>query len=309
MAEELELEARFRTADRLLVAPPTSGWLIPAKVGLGSWRNEPTVICEFDHPNWTGAVTLSKSSDRWVRESDRANQRALEMFLELEDASDTRIREFVQEHGPIRVMPNGGVIADHVGLPSSKPFFEPLRWYRDYAKLAGATIRASIAVVHGEPIASDDVIVLRDFMVRTFRKDDSRERRPGEDDFMRFVLTLEAIKKHAHEATSDEARAAIVMTVTNWWLEVKAVRQRLDWFGADRRVRWTGGLWGAIGLQLMRRVQRELGRVVCARCGKPLGPTEDGRRHRPGARCPRKECVRKYERERKAAARAAASKN
>lgn len=100
-----------------------------------------------------------------------------------------------------------------------------------------------------------------------------------------------------------------VTGVVNWWLERGKVHPCLVVLPNGRLAeRWTGGLWGVLGGQLLYAVRRETNVAICDYCGQEFRLS---RRPREGARvrcCMRPACQRAYRADRMRQARAAKRK-
>jgi hypothetical protein len=74
-------------------------------------------------------------------------------------------------------------------------------------------------------------------------------------------------------AESVDFQRQLLGEVLNFWLEIAAVRPRLDWSGSKPVVQLGGhGLIGAIAVQLLFDCSRTDGLVVCTSCGTPYLP-------------------------------------
>lgn len=85
-----------------------------------------------------------------------------------------------------------------------------------------------------------------------------------------------------------------VIGVVNYWLERGIHPQAVALPNGRLAVRWTGGLWGALGGQLLYALRREANVAICDYCDREFRLS---RRPRKGAAircCPRKPCERRY---------------
>jgi hypothetical protein len=260
---------------------PVFGWALPSSVVILGAGVKRQVRSSFD----AGPRIATQSHVREV----------LPAFLRLAEAPHATIRAFVQRFGPLRISreptDDGTFIDGDVEYTMSDDGFrwpwinelqwsdrpiitEPIESYRKYAGVAVATISSAVRARQGQSMLDDDLGTLRPFL---------------------------------SAPAQDQTPAVVVAEIVNRWMLAGSSRPMLVWNGRTPLVAWTGGLWGAIGTQLMARVLRDVGPIVCANCGA----TVRGRKRRPKANqltwCTKPECVRAKYRESKAKRRALAA--
>lgn len=298
----LDIRERFAKKDLAVSEMPTAGFRMPASVQI---------------IKSAGAVALETTFGGKTPESFElsAVRGAMSAFIALEDGNDVKIQRFVIAHGPLSLNRDGTVRGFEA---QSGSLIEPVDpGYRFYARVAAAAARSALAAVQFEAPDPGDEAVFLDFLRREFPEV------RGKSDELRIpsisVLRREATRSvglavsllagDRKKEDQGELAAVIARTIVNWWLDVRDVRPLL-WQNANAparlQKRWSGGLWGAIGNQLLERVERDLGTPRCNNCGRAVTMRKRERRPKTGQRiwCGEKVCRRAKEREAKARSRA-----
>jgi hypothetical protein len=229
-----------------------TSWLIPSSVEL----------CELN-----GAVALQLSysdDDQYLRDAGGARA-ALDRLRRLDGAPDFRVRDFVRAFGSLLVPDD----AMGIGYPAVQ--FRPqgdreaIHPYREIAALLSATTRLASLVRRRQSVAVGDLRVVHHWLASNGL---------GADYTVKIAAaTCERLTTNARGSRTvfDPSLPSIPVGVVNWWLQAKSVRPLLTWRDADRpSVRWTGGLWGLIGAQLMFAVRAGEGLAECDGCGREV---------------------------------------
>ena len=262
------------------------GWRLPDRVELVGRGRRRTVRSYF------GPV--------WRQAGAREARDAFGAFLRLPGAMDSKVRDFVERYGALRISAipdedgsftidgvrmSGGMTIDGVRQVSRWPIVnepigetavlnEEVAWYRLYAGVALATLSAA------------------------------KHARGDAADFDPATLMPFAIPR-AYAPTAGE----LVGDVVNGWLRHAHVSMHLVWEERRPMIGWTGGLWGALGRSMLVSVLRNTGNAVCANCGTTIRRKASQRRPQAGrlSWCERDECQRARLREAKARSRARSS--
>ncbi len=218
-------------------------------------------------------------------------------FVGLHDAPPKRILAFARRFGLLldsrrwrQFPPEGG---DSWGMEVSV--------FRRYASLLNATLRLQRCLQVGGQVEPGDVETVRKFL-RNHGLDGDRYREarlgPNIGNIRRARHQEEELRLTSRGKWVALQRARVV-GVINWWYESGNVHPRVVVFPSGRlAVRWTGGLWGGLGGQLLYAIRREGRIAVCDYCHREFRLS---RRPRTGAqaRCCNKEtCKREYRRHR-----------
>lgn len=212
-------------------------------------------------------------------------ERALSSFLTLTDAGPYRVRDFVQRFGLLRLTPEG-VPVEALEFGQASDWLEPVAGYQIYARLAAATLRlaAGFQVRNGPlvPLWEEDIGMIRacwrwydeacaKAVQRIEQKpcsvrDLDRGTFPGSGAVRGPTFPFDFVMRPGCNAN------AVMMTVAstvNWWTETADVRPYLN-HGPDgwEQQYLTGGLWGAIGLQLAAAITGTIEGVRCTNCGR-----------------------------------------
>jgi hypothetical protein len=264
---------------------------------------EPVVECEA----WgipTG-VRVGRTDLKYrvlERKSEPARAKGiLRAFLKL--GAGGRVVDFVDRYGPLWVckhgLPRGHARTLTGKVPQScGPLgCEAVRWYSDYPRVLGASLRTWDRLRHGHAVSTprrligrgepfpEDLDTLNGFWTeqrdaaskfyRRYRRHRSRlEVLPSADQEDAGRLTLEVVNWWLAVGETDPGRLAV--SVANWWITAGGVRQTLEVPLASRdslprpSIRWTGGAWSAIGAQLAVTFLAESATASCAGCGKSV---------------------------------------
>jgi hypothetical protein len=232
-------------------------------------------------------------------------------FLALADAPGGRILTFARRYGiphndqaPLKqFMPVGGAGIEGWGR------FRRGNWWgtetasvRQDAALLKATLRLYRRLQTGPAFIQEDnaIRTVREFLRHSgLDRDRIRElRHPYAEQDVPRLGTRELPQWWALQRDR-------VLGVANWWLERGSVHPRLVVLPSSRvALRWTGGLWGGLGAQVIYTLRRESNVAICDYCDREFRLS---RRPREGALtrcCPRKGCQREYRADRMRQARA-----
>ena len=183
-------------------------------------------------------------------------------------------------------------------------FDESFADYVKYARLVDATCTFAANLGTGRPVHPEHRQALSDF----FDEHYPRAELPYAGYPAGRWAFLARVQIGGVGRETDEAKRAqmaihgvrnMLLTVANWWVEVGAVSPVLEWSDGGLGVRWSGELWGAIGVQLMLYVQERLGVPSCTHCRRPIRGKKGRPRH-PGALpyCKRPPCQLAFARQR-----------
>jgi hypothetical protein len=173
----------------------------------------------------------------------RVRQDVLHRFLALRTPES--VRRFVSDYGELGVNPEGqrATLIVVVEAPASLAIgpwsSEPVAIYLEYSRRMNAALR----------LASDRGV-------------------PGDES---------AIQHHVPEdrrlagRVTKAARRQLVADFANWWLAAGRVAPRLIWpqSATVPRLEWPRGVWGALGAQLIDRLQRPMPGEADAQCANP----------------------------------------
>lgn len=249
-------------------------WILPSRVELRGEGDDREVVAVYD------AAQHKQVGEREMRGM-------LESFAGLADASDERIRSFVRARGAL--------IVSDAGVPPAVRFLGSpvrVRWYRAYARLLAATLRTASRAQHGQGIHDDDAPIFAEHIKQWVRPVAGRTGEPAE-----VYLAFPGLILNRHGPV--ELAREIVTAIANWWLTVGRVRPVVWWEGSAAQIGWSGGPWGALGAQLATTIMRQLGKIVCAYCGKRIPETGRRRKANQPPCCGRAECKREAARLRK----------
>lgn len=260
-------------------AQRTSQWPLPTDVVLSDVDGQRVVRCEYGNP-----AGLRSCEDAVVRT-------ALDRLRRLASGSAERVRDFVMRFGPLFQHEEFSGVRNPYLLPySGTRGGELVAWYREMACLLTAVTRIAASARRGERLFVADLLAVRlglhsrdlvaDYTTKLAIAECERllAKAGGAPEIVRVPL--------------DSSAKRIVEGVVNWWLLAGETGPRLRWRdSAPAVVVWTGGLWGAIGAQLLSDIRRGGKTAECDGCGR-----EVLRRRRPksGQRvwCGRPECER-----------------
>lgn len=268
-----EVEGQDPTAEAVLrdAAVPVGSWVLPKSASIESYQNRQWVVANYG-PHTTVRVGVRTAG-------------LLERFLRLDAAPASRIRAFAGKFGLLS--PPSGRWRDF-SRGGEMRWGETLEPYRAYASLAVAVLRLGRRLRADETLDVVDVRVLREFInTRGLLSDLPRiARHPAED-------RDEPPPGPAERDGWRQLQWWRVAAVVNWWFAKGQVHPTVV---ADSHrgpiIRWSGGLWGALGGQLLNAIRREANLAVCDYCGREF---KLGRRPKQGAQrhcCGRTACVR-----------------
>jgi hypothetical protein len=289
---------RSRSLDELVVrddlASPSgvqrvTTWMVPAVVDLCLLYGSPALQLSYHE------------GSEYHRDATRARS-ALDRLRRLDGASDLRVRAFVMEFGSL-FRPD-----DAMGVGYPNVYFrleggrEAIDSYREVAKVLAATMRLVSLIRRKRSVAVSDLRVVRDWLaVNSLGADYT-------------VKTAEATSTRllgnagGSRVMFDDSLRDVPAGVVNRWLQAQAVRPFLTWRNAERpEVRWTAGLWGLIGAQLMFAVRAGERVTACDGCGAEV---QHKRQPKAGQMswCTSSECTRLRNREAKRQSRLRSSK-
>ena len=258
------------------VAPPVIGWWRPVSARLHrEGQNEHLV-------DWV-VVDLAESERRPEPDTDGL----LARFVGLDVAPPGRILDFARKYG-LPLDPNQAW--KQFPMEKGEQWGTPISTFHTYASLLKATLRVHSRLQARDGVEVSDVQTVRKFLKRYALAEDARG----------FALHEYGEHDAPPAGTANLNRwrtlqGARVAGVINWWLERGRVHPRLVVFPTGRSaLRWTGGLWGALGGQLIYAVRQEERVAVCDYCHKEF---QLQRRPRTGAQtrcCEKLKCRREY---------------
>lgn len=228
---------------------PVTAWLIPSSVEL----------CVLD-----GAAALAIGyADGSTHARDATSARhALDRLRRLDGASDVRFRAFVQAYGSL-FRPD-----DAMGVGYPAVFFqseggrEAIGPYREIAKLLAATLRLVARIRRRGSVTASDLRIVHDWLATNELGTDYTVK-VGAAICARVLAGARGERVAFHVSLR-----GVPVGVVNWWLRAQAIRPLLTWREGDRPlVRWTGGLWGVIGAQLIFAVRAGERMIECQGCG------------------------------------------
>jgi len=241
-----------------------------------------------------------KEESKYHRDSTNARS-ALDRLRRLDGASDVRVRDFVRAFGSLFEPEDAvgvGYPAVHFHAEGGREAIAP---YREIATLLSATLRLVSLIRRRRSVAVDDLRTVHNWLASNGLG----------ADYTVKIATASCARLLANTVGSrvvfELSLRAVPVGVVNWWLQAKRVRPLLTWRDADRpAVRWTGGLWGLVGAQLMFAVRSGEKLAECDGCG---GEVRHKRRPKSGQQtwCDSDECVRIRNREAKRRSRTASS--
>lgn len=223
----------------------------------------------------------------------------LQGFVRLAGASERQVAVFVRRYGPLNLNETGDPLGRLDPWSTIQPVDEPIEAYLFLARVC----RAALAVANTPLLSRSSLSDAQQAERRAFQgtrfvtREDARPiyeliaRRRGKPDG-RTLMTSSAANR-----TGDGA--VLAAAVVNWWLAVGDVRpalhieERARVRGGAIRYGATGGLWGAIGLELLAAVQGQSDTVLCDVCGQPsLRRRLRRRKQGQHSYCGRPECER-----------------
>lgn len=260
---------------------PTKGASVPA---IGWWR--PVGARLVQRTRECVGVRFALGGGKHVYDTDGL----LPRFLALANARRQRILAFARRYGiPQDPLKAWRQFPDEPG----DSWGMELSDLRRYASLLDATLRLYRRIESGRAYTRD-----RDDAIKTVRE------------FLRVHgLVADRLNELRHpHAAHDVPRVGPadlpkwwalqrdrVVGVANWWLQRgKVYPQAVVLPNGRLAVRWTGGLWGALGGQLLYALRRETNVAVCDYCDREFRLS---RRPREGAEircCLRTSCEQRY---------------
>jgi hypothetical protein len=240
-------------------------------------------------------------TDEWIPDDSDSNidprpvpmDRALASFLTMLDATPGRVLAFVRRFGclgltpegvPFEAIENGRITGSH----------EPVACYARYAHLAAAVLRLAAGLERRSggkvPLWEEDIESIRECWRWYEKASLDAEQRIGRGSravrprWFPFDFVLPA-------GRNSNAVMETVADTVNWWTRSADVRPYLylDRDGWKHR-HLSGGLWGAIGMQLAAAVTNTIEGLRCENCGRLV---RRKRRHQgTSIYCARNACMR-----------------
>jgi hypothetical protein len=274
--KELEIKGELLAPEG---AQRTSQWLLPTDVVLSDVNGQRAVRCEYGKP----------ASPRICE--DAAARTALDRLRRLTSGPAERVRDYVLRFGPLFRHEEFSGVRNPYLLPYSETRGgELVAWYREMASLLTAVTRIAACARRRERLFVADLLAVRlGLHSRDVVADYTTKLAIAACE--RLLAKVGGASKVVR-VPFDPSAKRIVEGVVNWWLLAGDIGPRLRWRdSAPAGVVWTGGLWGAIGAQLLSDIRRGGKTAECDGCGR-----EVLRRRRPksGQRvwCSRLECER-----------------
>jgi len=258
-------------------------------------------------------------------------------FMELEGASDKRVLAYARRWGVLELcqhhLPLGHPdvsLPGFLGQANARSFMpagncvqlwtEPIAIWRFWAGQARATANVGIRLRNGLTPDPGDVARLYDRAPWVEPLPTSVRGAwlqplpaPPVTEPAIYLDAVEELRSHRRKAVADRPLTSselrqIVDGVLEFWLEIARVGLRLTWIHGRPDVLLTGGLFGAIGSQLLMAITGSQGFALCGGCGAvhvPARPNDTQRRSYcfdcRAARVPQRIAQRGYEARRREA--------
>ena len=204
--------------------------------------DEPSKILLFD---WTSPLVHTRYNTfrSTSRPPNKVHARLWKQFADLARADDEAVRRFSERWGPL----------GFPSLPSRTVLSEPLRIWRDFASLATAVLRCSIAIQQRRTGDAEDWKHLSDWLNRSY--DAEIATAPWRDS----VMTL-------------QRRALVASALNRWYSESEG--HNLLKFQGDKLVIAPSAttLFGILGLQLAYSITNAEPMLVCCHCTRFFTP-------------------------------------
>jgi hypothetical protein len=262
---------------------PPERWRKPDEVGLDPHLTRPMVL-----PIYKARV----KQEKWADASTAHH--ALKALASTRRGDHEAVRRFVRDYGALQLEPSSGFPRhrrDHypIGdLDESGRFHaaEELEWYYQYAELLRAVLDLTRQLRSRSEISREDLRRFREFLERV--PADATHVAPLGTGLFALVAKLSRgqtgetrleSERRVDEGQRTRARA-LVSGVVNWWMALGRVTPVVRWARGSRlpQVLWAGGLWAAIGSQLLLAVAEDRTdddepphkRVRCSQCGRRI---------------------------------------
>ena len=266
-----------RDAVPLDFRPPSGGWWLPESAQLAEHHGKEFVVADYGAPGEARIGTRARG--------------LLERFVKLESASSTRVCSFVSKFG---------LIEAPTSTPRAKAFYEvsgtargeEVQKYRELSGVLTATLRIARRMQVNIGMDVQDIATVKGFL--------EGQVDPGDLAFFWQHPMDDAIDPPAGVKSLSEWRnlqSRRVAAIVNWWMHRGRVSPTLVIVKTRPVVRWSGGLWGAIGGQLLYAVRREEMIAVCDYCNREFPLTRKPRRAAKRRCCGNTECARARSRE------------
>ena len=215
---------------------------------------------------------------------ERNTSGLLDRFVRLNAAAPSRILAFARKYGILETP--DGQWRSFATRRSWARWGVKLTMFREYVGLLDATLRLHRCLRSHARTRAADVRTVRSFL----------RSRGSLTDRVKWHPYIEADVPPPGRQPAHHWRGLQLFQVTqvvNWWLD--RIHPSLVLLPGGRfGLRWSGGLWGALGGQLLHAMQHQQKSAVCDYCGREFQLSRRPRRDARTHCCRRAECQRAY---------------